>query len=67
MLKLKDLLEVIEEGSVLTIYDWSSENHVIVYNDIYHLEDLPNYDNYKVITLEQSLYHIIINIVKWGD
>lgn len=64
MLRLKDLLEVIEEGMALIIVDWSSDKHNIVFSGIYHLDDLPKYNNYKVVTMEQNLFHIIINIFK---
>lgn len=65
MLKLKDLLEVIEERTKLMIIDWSGENHKVVYFQEYDLEQT-FYDDYKIISMEQSLNYIIINIIKVG-
>ena len=65
MLKLKDLLEVIEEGTKLMIIEWTGENHKVVYFQGYNLEQTL-YDDYKIISMEQSLNYIIINIIKVG-
>lgn len=64
MLKLKDLLEVIEEGTRITIIDWSNEKHLVIYNKHYNLECFEKYDDYKVVSLEQNNNYIIINIMK---
>lgn len=63
MLKLKDLLEVIEEGTKLYIIDWSEIPH----NLIYELESLSVYDDYKIVSIQQLSTFIEINIMKGGD
>lgn len=67
MLKLKDLLEVIVEGTKVVITDWSEPLHRVVYCKLYNLETMLRYEDYKVVSLEQIGDCISINIMKGGD
>ena len=67
MLKLKDLLEVIEEGTKLYVIDWSEIPHNPIYEKKYELESLSVYDDYKIVSIQQFSTFIEINIMKGGD
>lgn len=64
MLKLKDLLEVIVEGTKVVITDWSEPLHRVIYSKLYELENIVRFEDYKVVSLEQIGNCISINIVK---
>ena len=65
MITLNDLLEVIEVDTKLMIIDWTGENHKVIYFQKYDFGTITSDDiNYKVVSMEQSLNYIIINVIK---